>query len=244
MLEPSADEANFGKNKRRLTELWAQQRPSEIGEWFKLISHSLDREAFVELVCEMENKSFEVYLPILCSVEFANEAVANLVPIVEETIWEYHARVHNPHASKNWPALDDEVARTVIEAGGIVTDEWAFCQTLEANEKFNEIFDEIKDSMETAGYSMVNFRPYLADGKTQTAILWKRGRCQIRCRIRHDIRWYQTKKTEIMIEMDSHHVICKPTMVRRPTFIMRHCGGQGSSVRPQPWAAVKHWQRF
>lgn len=68
-----------------------------------------------------------------------------------------------------WPAVDAAVARQLEEAAGMVTADFAMCQSLPLPE-----FKDAVAAMQPSGYRLSSFRPYSTNKGVEVAALWQR----------------------------------------------------------------------
>jgi formylglycine-generating enzyme required for sulfatase activity len=87
---------------------------------------------------------------------------------------------HDAPLDPSWGAPDPALVRQVEDAGGMVSERFALCQTLPLAQ-----FDAVTEGLRKAGYRPLNFRPYAAAGAPAAAsplvaALWARDGCEAR----------------------------------------------------------------
>jgi hypothetical protein len=74
-----------------------------------------------------------------------------------------------PTGSEKWSPLTAEVKGFLVEGAGLVTETFAFCQSLPLAE-----FERLIPQLDAAGYRPESLRPFVAAGKTLVAAAWVR----------------------------------------------------------------------
>ncbi len=70
---------------------------------------------------------------------------------------------------RDWREISSDVSAEISQANGVLTENWAFCQTMQLN-----TFHQIANALRDFGYRPTHCRPYAADETVLVAAVWKR----------------------------------------------------------------------
>ena len=116
-----------------------------------------------ELIFEAQPKQF-----VALYDEFAaqgNKALA----LVDAELQRKAASWKDSPLDSTWTKLTGEVTQTIQQAQGLVTDRFAFCQTLPLEE-----LAPLTEKLRKSGYRPLRLRPYAHNGSVQVAAAWTR----------------------------------------------------------------------
>lgn len=123
-----------------------------------------DANRLASLISVADKKQFDVLYPILSGL--GDNAVSELTAVIDQQIiptWE------DRPADPAWASVPDGVSAAIESAGGLLTDHYAFCLSMEL-QKCLDIADQLKPS----GYRPIRFRPYADGDETKVAATWTR----------------------------------------------------------------------
>lgn len=123
-----------------------------------------DLEQLSELVLDANPKQFVSLFDALQS--HGDAAIANLDREINRVLI---PRWDDSPLDAAWTEPPDEVVQRIRRAAGMITERFAFCQTLPLSE-----FQEVADRLGKSGYRPVRLRPYAREGTVQVAAAWTR----------------------------------------------------------------------
>ena len=123
-----------------------------------------DLEQLSELVLDANPKQFVSLFDALQS--HGDAAIANLDREINRVLI---PRWDDSPLDAAWTEPPGEVVQRIRRAAGMITERFAFCQTLPLSE-----FREVADRLGKSGYRPVRLRPYAREGTVQVAAAWTR----------------------------------------------------------------------
>jgi formylglycine-generating enzyme required for sulfatase activity len=150
-----------------LTQVFRHPRPGDqrVGAATILASYAEDQpELLADLQCDGDPRQFAVLLPLLRKE--SDKTIKTLRGELQRTlepVW------RDPPLDPAWPGLHEDVVRLLTDAGGLVSERFAFCQTLP-----RERADSVLESLRGSGYRPICYRPFTRGGTVQVAAAWTR----------------------------------------------------------------------
>lgn len=151
-----------------LTKIYSDDQQSELT---RLMAASVladygrhDPAGMAQLIAIAGPKQFDVIFPVLA--DLGEDAVRELTAIIEQTVepaWQKSER------NSAWSDAPDSARATLQEAGGQLTEDFAFCLAVDWQQCL-----ELTDSLKLSGYRPIRLRPFWAEDKLQAAAVWVR----------------------------------------------------------------------
>jgi len=124
-----------------------------------------DPSVIADLLMDSDTKAYKAFFPIA-----EGQAAKTAPEFQQEIARELPPSWNDPPLNPAWTKPDAALVNTIETAFGMLTDHFAFCQTMPLPE-----FRAADDALRTLGYCPTRFRPY-ADGKTiRVAAVWTRN---------------------------------------------------------------------
>jgi formylglycine-generating enzyme required for sulfatase activity len=122
-------------------------------------------EWLAELILQADNHLYARLVP--------NKAMAHQEPIRaamdEELAKTLEPKWPNVPHDPAWPGVASDLVRQLEDTAGMLTDQFALCQTLSLEE-----FDTVAKDLGRSGYRLLTFRPYPLDEAVRVAAIWSR----------------------------------------------------------------------
>ena len=123
-----------------------------------------DPNLIANLLMDADPKAYAAFLPI------AQRQEQKTLPLFQAEIARTRAPTWNdPPLDPSWGMPDAALKGKIETAQGMLTERFAFCQTMPLDE-----FVKIAEALRKSGYRPVRFRPYAEDRSLQVAAVWVR----------------------------------------------------------------------